>query len=144
MAKMHKLTKGGHDAVVNPISRKSLATEISELENEGLYLKTQIEGSIDKELITDSIVWIDGVWDWKTNSSAGNSIQKQNYKHTKLTDVGYYDSLKLSGLTEKVDASDVFPSISIYSGSEQLEYLRGSSAVISMDKYSHHYSSKTR
>ena len=144
MAKMHKLTKGGqtiypatiYDAVVNPISRKSLATEISELENEGLYLKTQIEGSIDKELITDSIVWIDGVWDWKTNSSAGNSIQKQNYKHTKLTDVGYYDSLKLSGLTEKVDASDVFPSISIYSGSEQLEYLRGSSAVISMDKYS--------
>ena len=40
MAKMHKLTKGGqtiypatiYDAVVNPISRKSLATEISELE----------------------------------------------------------------------------------------------------------------
>lgn len=144
MVKMHKLTKGGqtiypatiYDAVVNPNSRKNLTTEISELENEGLYLKTQIEGSIDKELITDSIVWIDGVWNWKTNSSAGNSIQKQNYKHTKLTDVGYYDSLKLSGLTEKVDASDVFPSISIYSGSEQLEYLRGSSAVISMDKYS--------
>lgn len=144
MVKMHKLTKGGqtiypatiYDAVVNPNSRKNLTTEISELENEGLYLKTQIEGFIDKELITDSIVWIDGVWNWKTNSSAGNSIQKQNYKHTKLTDVGYYDSLKLSGLTEKVDASDVFPSISIYSGSEQLEYLRGSSAVISMDKYS--------
>ena len=144
MAKMHKLTKGGqtiypatiYDAVVNPKTRKSLATEISELENEGIYLKTQIEGFIDKELITDSTVWIDGTWDWETNSSAGNSLQKQNYKHTKLTDVGYYDSLKLSGLTEKVDASDVFPSISIYSGSEQLEYLRGSSAVISMDKYS--------
>ena len=144
MAKMHKLTKGGQtifpatitDAVVNPNSRKNLTTELSELENEGLYLKTQIEGTIDKELITDSTVWIDGTWDWETNSSAGNSIQKQNYKHTKLTDVGYYDSLKLSGLTEKVDASDVFPSISIYSGSEQLEYLRGSSAVISMDKYS--------
>lgn len=144
MAKMHKLTKGGQtifpatitDAVVNPNSRKNLTTELSELENEGLYLKTQIEGTIDKELITDSTVWIDGTWDWETNSSAGNSIQKQNYKHTKLTDVGYYDSLKLSGLTEKVNASDVFPSISIYSGSEQLEYLRGSSAVISMDKYS--------
>lgn len=125
-----------YDAVVNPNSRKNLTTELSELENEGLYLKTQIEGTIDKELITDSTVWIDGTWDWETNSSAGNSIQKQNYKHTKLTDVGYYDSLKLSGLTEKVDASDVFPSISIYSGSEQIEYLRGSSAVISMDKYS--------
>lgn len=144
MVKMHKLTKGGQtiypatitDAVVNPNSRKNLTTELSELENEGLYLKTQIEGTIDKELITDSTVWIDGTWDWETNSSAGNSIQKQNYKHTKLTDVGYYDSLKLSGLTEKVDASDVFPSISIYSGSEQIEYLRGSSAVISMDKYS--------
>lgn len=141
---MHKLMKGGqtiypatiYDAVVNPNSRKNLTTELSELENEGLYLKTQIEGTIDKELITDSTVWIDGTWDWETNSSAGNSIQKQNYKHTKLTDVGYYDSLKLSGLTEKVDASDVFPSISIYSGSEQIEYLRGSSAVISMDKYS--------
>lgn len=144
MVKMHKLMKGGqtiypatiYDAVVNPNSRKNLTTELSELENEGLYLKTQIEGTIDKELITDSTVWIDGTWDWETNSSAGNSIQKQNYKHTKLTDVGYYDSLKLSGLTEKVDASDVFPSISIYSGSEQIEYLRGSSAVISMDKYS--------
>ena len=144
MAKIYKLAKGGQtifpatitDAVVNPNSRKNLTTELSELENEGLYLKTQIEGTIDKELITDSTVWIDGTWDWETNSSAGNSIQKQNYKHTKLTDVGYYDSLKLSGLTEKVDASDVFPSISIYSGSEQIEYLRGSSAVISMDKYS--------
>ena len=39
MAKMHKLTKGGQtiypatitDAVVNPISRKSLTTEISEI-----------------------------------------------------------------------------------------------------------------
>ena len=39
--------------------------------------------------------------DWETNSSAGNSIQKQNYKHTKLTDVGYYDTLKMSGLSEK-------------------------------------------
>jgi hypothetical protein len=42
----------------------------------------------------------------------------------------------MSGLSEKVDASDIFPSISIYSGSEQIEYLRGSSAVINMDKYS--------
>ena len=144
MVKMHKLTKGGqtiypatiYDAVVNPISRKSLATEISELENEGIYLKTQIEGSIDKELITDSTVWMDGTWDWETNSSAGSSLQKQNYKHTKLTDVGYYDTLKMSGLSEIVDISDIFPSISIYSGSEQIEYLRGSSAVINMDKYS--------
>ena len=53
-----------------------------------------------------------------------------------MTDVGYYDTLKMSGLSEKVDASDIFPSISIYSGSEQIEYLRGSSAVINMDKYS--------
>lgn len=144
MAKTHKLTKGGqtiypatiYDAVVNPNNRKNLTTEISELENEEIYLKTQIEGSIDKELITENTVWIDGTWDWETNSSAGNSIQKQNYKHTKLTDVGYYDTLKMSGLSEKVDASDIFPSISIYSGSEQIEYLRGSSAVINMDKYS--------
>ena len=144
MVKMHKLTKGGqtifpatiYDAVVNPNTRKSLTTELSELENEEIYLKTQIEGSIDKDLITENTVWIDGTWDWETNSSAGNSIQKQNYKHTKLTDVGYYDTLKMSGLSEKVDASDIFPSISIYSGSEQIEYLRGSSAVINMDKYS--------
>ena len=144
MAKTHKLTKGGqtiypatiYDAVVNPNNRKNLTTEISELENEEIYLKTQIEGSIDKDLITENTVWIDGTWDWETNSSAGNSIQKQNYKHTKLTDVGYYDTLKMSGLSEKVDASDIFPSISIYSGSEQIEYLRGSSAVINMDKYS--------
>jgi len=144
MVKMHKLTKGGqtifpatiYDAVVNPNTRKSLTTELSELENEEIYLKTQIEGSIDKDLITENTVWIDGTWDWETNSSAGNSIQKQNYKHTKLTDVGYYDTLKMSGLSEKVDVSDIFPSISIYSGSEQIEYLRGSSAVINMDKYS--------
>ncbi|MBT9912162.1 hypothetical protein [Phocaeicola dorei] len=144
MVKMHKLTKGGqtifpatiYDAVVNPNTRKSLTTELSELENEEIYLKTQIEGSIDKDLITENTVWIDGTWDWETNSSAGSSLQKQNYKHTKLTDVGYYDTLKMSGLSEKVDISDIFPSISIYSGSEQIEYLRGSSAVINMDKYS--------
>ena len=144
MAKIYKLTKGSQtiypatttDAVVNPNTRKDLTTELSELENEEIYLKTQIEGFIDKELITENTVWIDGTWDWETNSSAGNSIQKQNYKHTKLTDVGYYDTLKMSGLSEKVDASDIFPSISIYSGSEQIEYLRGSSAVINMDKYS--------
>lgn len=72
MAKTHKLTKGGqtiypatiYDAVVNPNNRKNLTTEISELENEGIYLKTQIEGSIDKELITENTVWIDGTWDW--------------------------------------------------------------------------------
>ena len=53
MVKMHKLTKGGqtifpatiYDAVVNPNTRKSLTTELSELENEEIYLKTQIEGS---------------------------------------------------------------------------------------------------
>ena len=136
---MHKLTKGGQTIFPAnhlwcggqpPIHEKSLTTELSELENEEIYLKTQIEGSIDKDLITENTVWIDGTWDWETNSSAGNSIQKQNYKHTKLTDVGYYDTLKMSGLSEKVDASDIFPSISIYSGSEQIEYLRGSSAVI--------------
>ena len=85
MVKMHKLTKGGqtifpatiYDAVVNPNTRKSLTTELSELENEEIYLKTQIEGSIDKDLITENTVWIDGTWDWETNSSAGNSIQKQ-------------------------------------------------------------------
>ena len=52
MVKMHKLTKGGqtifpatiYDAVVNPNTRKSLTTELSELENEEIYLKTQIEG----------------------------------------------------------------------------------------------------
>ena len=61
MVKMHKLTKGGqtifpatiYDAVVNPNTRKSLTTELSELENEEIYLKTQIEGSIDKDLITE-------------------------------------------------------------------------------------------
>ena len=68
MVKMHKLTKGGqtifpatiYDAVVNPNTRKSLTTELSELENEEIYLKTQIEGSIDKDLITENTVWIDG------------------------------------------------------------------------------------
>ena len=48
MVKMHKLTKGGqtiypatiYDAVVNPNTRKSLTTELSELENEEIYLKT--------------------------------------------------------------------------------------------------------
>ena len=51
MAKMHKLTKGGQtiypatitDAVVNPISRKSLATELSELEsNIGISFSKEI------------------------------------------------------------------------------------------------------
>ena len=47
MVKMHKLTKGGqtifpatiYDAVVNPKTRKSLTTELSELESIGFRIR---------------------------------------------------------------------------------------------------------
>ena len=56
MAKMHKLTKGGqtifpatiYDAVVNPISRKSLATEISEID---ARISGKKEYSVGKNII---------------------------------------------------------------------------------------------
>ena len=96
MVKMHKPTKGGQTIFrlpsmmrwSTPIHEKSLTTELSELENEEIYLKTQIEGSIDKRSYNRKYSMDRWHMDWETNSSAGNSIQKQNYKHTKLTDVG--------------------------------------------------------
>lgn len=115
---------------------KVLNGKILELINKSQSIESEIKDTVDKQLIDTDVVWIDGVWDWETNSSAGNTVQKQSYKHVKMLNVGHYDSLQLTGLAEKVDVSDTFPSISIYNGSEQIEYLRGDSAVIKMDKYS--------
>lgn len=74
MVKMHKLTKGGqtiypatiYDAVVNPQTRKSLATEIAELApNDSLsnYVMKLVDESTtlyDKFVIRDNIKIIAG------------------------------------------------------------------------------------
>lgn len=66
MAKMYKLTKGGQtiypatitDAVVNPKTRKSLATEISDLENEFSLCTFENEGFVNKSgLVTSAENW---------------------------------------------------------------------------------------
>lgn len=91
MAKMHKLTKGGqtiypatiYDAVVNPKTRKSLTTEISELESslnggDTGYIKLNIQS------------WVTGQWTGEGSSLThnDNSSYKRNTEVSTLIKSG--------------------------------------------------------
>ena len=81
MAKMHKLTKGGqtifpatiYDAVVNPKTRKSLATEISELES-------SLNGGDTGYINLNIQSWVTGQWTGEGSSLThnDNSSYKRN------------------------------------------------------------------
>ena len=117
------------------MSQDAVTKKISELKEENFYLKFQMNGADNEELINKETVWNDGAWDWTTNAPGGNSVIKQENHYTKLSNVGIYDKLDFSGLSEKVDSDTIYPSISIYNGEEQIEYIRGTSGTIYMNKY---------
>ncbi|WP_368326656.1 DUF4886 domain-containing protein [Phocaeicola vulgatus] len=91
MVKMHKLTKGGqtiypatiYDAVVNPISRKSLATEISELES-------SLNGGDTGYINLNIQSWVTGQWTGEGSSLThnDNSFYRRNTEVSTLIKKG--------------------------------------------------------
>ena len=113
---------------------KVLNNKLLELKSENQSIEAEIKDIIDIELL-NSAIWIDGAWDWSANMPGGNTVIKEQRHFTKLINVGIYDRLDFLGLSEKVDSDTTYPSISIYNGEEQIEYIRGTSGSIYMDKY---------
>lgn len=146
MAKMHKLTKGGqtiypatiYDAVVNPKTRKSLVTEILELEKKANtidLIQTDVDDLSGKRLNN-----IESVWDFTIENTTGYKEKGEDYVLYSTSDdanlggfiltCGAINTGNIYGDFPKEGSYDVFIEIELSCTDNRAELANVSDAII--------------